>query len=118
MSEDNGISALMPEVEITIGGKPYKVKLTLEAFCLIEQATGKSALSGDLLKNDVSTTTLIAWAGAREFAPELTLKEVREKMKIKELGLNYPILMKALAAAFNSDGEKKSEENEAGEQKE
>ena len=118
MSDDNGISTLMPDVEIFIGGKPYKAKLTLEAFCLIEQQTGKSALSGDLLKNDVSTITLLAWAGAREYVPELTLKEVREKMRIKELGENYPVLMKALASSFGSDGEKKSEEKEAENQKE
>ncbi len=117
MSETNGISELKPEVEIKIGGKPYKVCLTLEAFCLIEQETGKSALSGDLLKNDVSTITLLAWAGSRDYSPELTLKEVREKMKIKELSDNYVILMKALAASFGSDTEKKSEEKEVPSQK-
>lgn len=101
---------LSPEVLITIGGQPYKCLLDLEAFALIEKETGVSALSGEFLKNDITTITLMAWAGAKEFAPELTLKEVRKKMTLKELAPNYIALMKAIQNSAGSDEtEKKSE---------
>ena len=114
MSETN-LDVVIPNVSVQIAGKQYECIISLEAFCEIERHTGVSALSGDILKNTVTNITLLAWAGSKAFAPELTLDYVRKNMTLKELGDNWPILIGAINKALGIDekAEKKSVEAKA-----
>lgn len=94
------------ETEITVDGKAYRLRFSIDALCLLEDKTGKSIMQlvNDLqTPENVSITILraILWAGLREHHADVDLKAAGEM--IPAAGGVLPILAgigKALELAF------------------
>jgi hypothetical protein len=71
------------EVSFEAGGASYTMRLSVDALCALEEATGKGvvALSAELsdpARLRMSTVRHVVWAGLREHHPDVSLKAAGE----------------------------------------
>lgn len=98
------------EVEFKVGEKSYTLRLSADAICNVEEATGKGVLVllEQLNKKETVTMGLVRlflWAGLKEHHPEIDIKTAGEL--IVDAGGIFAVLeifMLAFARAF-PDGE-------------
>ena len=90
----------IPEVEIEFGGEKKKLLFSTQAFCLLEDLTGKNALDGETWeKPDVRLLTTMLWAALKTYDPGLTLEAVRTKIGLGDLLKLYGSIIEGFGRA-------------------
>lgn len=98
----------LPEVELELWGATKKLVFSVQAFCILEETTGKNALDGDNYSNpDARTLSALLWAGLITHHKDISLDFVRSNLSLKQLMSLYPTILKAFNRA--SSEEKKSD---------
>lgn len=88
-----------PDVEIELGGVRRKIVFNMWAFCQLETATGKNALSGEIWEQPSATDIVtLLWAALQQEEPSLTIEEVGRMMPFSKLSA----VSDALKSAFES----------------
>jgi hypothetical protein len=97
-----------PEVEIQLGDKTFQMVLSTEAFCLLEKETGKNSFDPKTWNEmNVSTLTLLVWAGLQAHHPDVKLDYVRKNFKLSQTQEIMLLVQKAFENATPT-AEKKS----------
>ncbi len=88
-----------PTVEIELGGKKRKLVFDLNAFSLLEEATGKNMLAGELfVKPSLTDIVKFIWAGLQHHEEGITRKEIGKMAGVEDI----PRFMEAIQAAFGN----------------
>lgn len=101
---------VFPSVMIQLGDQEYEAIFNLRAFILLEQKTGKNALTGEIWQNpSMSDIATLLWAAvnSQHDEPVISFAEVGKNLLPSDVGIVTEKLMEAFAAA--SPGEQKKE---------
>lgn len=102
-----GVEKVSPGVDLDIGGKTRKLVFTMRAFMLLEKATGKNALNGEIF-GDPSCTDLVTltWAALQHDPEKPSIDTVADWLEFSD----FPKLSAAIQKAFEqATPEKKAE---------
>lgn len=95
-----------PTIPLEIGGKTRGLKYDFNALALVEEKTGKSALSGDIFQNLRATDLrFFIWAGLVHEQPDLMVEEVGSWIHMG----NLPKITECIAQAFSAAMPKKDD---------
>lgn len=110
----NNIEKVSPGVEIQLGGKTRKLIFNMWAFYLLEKATGKNALAGEVFMNPTATDLLtLVWA-ALQHEEKVTIEEVGGMFSLQDIPEISRAIQKAFAQASPpSEDEQKKEKPES-----
>lgn len=91
------VDKVAPEVEIELGGKKRKLIFDFWSFCLLEKATGRNSLSGEMFTKPSATEIVtLVWA-ALQSTEKLSIEEVGKMLSFK----NMPMVTEAIQKAFD-----------------
>lgn len=82
-----GLAQAIPELDVVIGEKTYRVRCSFGLLARFEQATKKNPLDGSVWENPspMDLATLL-WAGIVPLEPGITVDMVSENLAVSQVG--------------------------------
>jgi hypothetical protein len=98
----------IPEIEVMIFGEAHKLIFSIEAFCLLEEATGLDLMAGDVVsKLNTRNMSAFLWAALKAGGLNMDLTQFRQQLPMSELRAYHASIKAALENA--SPEQKKSD---------